>query len=190
MTKQEARKIFKEKRSGLSVGDKNRFDDLILIHFQQLALPYLVYVHTYLAIKENNEIETDHLLHYLEFRNPELKIVIPKMDHEKNELLHIEYDEMVDIMKNEWGIHEPVNGNFVNEKEIDFIFVPLLAFDLKGFRVGYGKGFYDKFLSKCRPDTIKVGLSYFEAIDGISDSNKFDIPLNYCITPQRIYEFG
>jgi len=190
MTKKEARKYFKEKRSGLTVGDKNRFDDLILIHFQQLPLPDLFYVHTYLAIKENNEIETDHLLHYLEFRNPELKIVIPKMDHEKNELLHIEYNELVDVMKNEWGIHEPVNGNLVSESEIDLIFVPLLAFDETGNRVGYGKGFYDKFLTKCRPDAIKVGLSYFEAIDRISDSEQFDIPLNYCITPQRIYEFG
>ncbi|MEQ1799921.1 MAG: 5-formyltetrahydrofolate cyclo-ligase, partial [Lacibacter sp.] len=155
MTKKEARKYFKEKRSGLTVGDKNRFDDLILIHFQQLPLPDLFYVHTYLAIKENNEIETDHLLHYLEFRNPELKIVIPKMDHEKNELLHIEYNELVDVMKNEWGIHEPVNGNLVSESEIDLIFVPLLAFDETGNRVGYGKGFYDKFLTKCRPDAIK-----------------------------------
>ncbi len=190
MTKQEARNIFKEKRSSLTRGEKNRFDDLILIHFQQLPLPDLFYVHTYLAIKENNEIETDHLLHYLEFRNPGLKIVLPKMDHEKNELLHIEYDELVDVMKNEWGIHEPVNGNLISEKQIDLIFVPLLAFDEQGIRVGYGKGFYDKFLSRCRPDTIKVGLSYFDAVDTISDSEQFDIPLNYCITPQRIYEFG
>lgn len=190
MTKQEARNIFKEKRSRLTTGEKNRFDDLILIHFQQLPLPDLFYVHTYLAIKENNEIETDHLLHYLEFRNPGLKIVLPKMDHEKNELLHIEYDELVDVMKNEWGIHEPVNGNLISEKQIDLIFVPLLAFDEQGIRVGYGKGFYDKFLSRCRPDTIKVGLSYFDAVDTISDSEQFDIPLNYCITPQRIYEFG
>lgn len=190
MTKKEARKVFKEKRSGLTVGEKNRYDDLILIHFQQLSLPDLFYVHTYLAIKENKEIETDHILHYLEFRNPDLKIVIPKIDHETSELLHIEYNELVDVMKNEWGIHEPVNGNTVNEKDIDLVLVPLLAFDEKGYRVGYGKGYYDKFLSKCRPDVIKVGLSYFNALESISDSKQFDIPLNYCITPHRIYEFG
>lgn len=190
MTKKEARKYFKEKRLSLTVGDRNRFDDLILIHFQQLPLPDLFYVHTYLAIKEQLEIETDHLLHYLEFRNPELKIVIPRMDHEKNELLHIEYDELVDVMKNEWGIHEPVNGNLIGEEQIDLVFVPLLAFDNDGYRVGYGKGFYDRFLAKCRPDVLKVGLSYFDAIDTITDRAQFDIPLNYCITPQRIYEFG
>ncbi len=190
MTKKEARKFFKEKRLSLTVGDRNRFDDLILIHFQQLQLPDLFYVHTYLAMKEQREIETDHLLHYLEFRNPELKIVIPRMDHTSNELLHIEYDELVDVMKNEWGIHEPVNGNLVDEQQIDLVFVPLLAFDEDGYRVGYGKGFYDKFLAKCRPDVIKVGLSYFEPIPRISDRAQFDIPLNYCVTPQRVYEFG
>jgi len=190
MTKKEARKVFKEKRLSLTVGDRNRFDDLILIHFQQLQLPDLFYVHTYLAMKEQREIETDHLLHYLEFRNPELKIVIPRMDHTTSELLHIEYDELVDVMKNEWGIHEPVNGNLVDEQLIDLVFVPLLAFDEDGYRVGYGKGFYDKFLAKCRPDVLKVGLSYFDAIDTINDRAQFDIPLNYCITPQRIYEFG
>jgi 5-formyltetrahydrofolate cyclo-ligase len=188
MTKKEARAYFIEKRLSLTVGEKNRFDDLILIHFQQLPLPDLFYVHTFLAVKEKNELETDHLLHYLEFRNPEMKIVIPRV--ERNGLVHIEYDEMVEIQKNTWGIPEPLNGNLISEKQIDLVLVPLLAFDKKGYRVGYGKGYYDMFLEKCRPDTLKVGLSYFEAIDAIVDTEQFDIPLNYCITPQRIYEFG
>lgn len=190
MTKKEARKIYKEKRSSLTVGERNRFDDLILIHFQQLSLPDLFYVHTYLAIKAKVEIETDHLLYFLEFRNPELKIVIPRIIHATNELEHVEYDEMVDVVSNEWGIPEPVNGTLIIETEIDLVFVPLLAFDEAGYRVGYGKGFYDKFLAKCRPDVLKIGLSYFDAIASISDREHFDIPLNYCITPQRIYEFG
>jgi 5-formyltetrahydrofolate cyclo-ligase len=49
------------------------------------------------------------------------------------------------------------------------VFVPLLAFDKKGNRVGYGKGFYDAFLSKCKPETIKIGLSFFEAEETIDD---------------------
>lgn len=188
MTKKEARVLFTDKRLSLTVGEKNRFDDLILIHFQQLPLPDLFYVHTFLAVKEKNELETDHLLHYLEFRNPEMKIVIPRV--EKNGLVHIEYNETVEIQKNAWGIPEPLNGNLISEKQIDLVLVPLLAFDKKGYRVGYGKGYYDMFLEKCRPDTLKIGLSYFEPIDVIEDTEQFDIPLNYCITPQRIYEFG
>ncbi len=188
MTKQEARNVMKEKRLSLTVGERNRMDDLILIHFQQLSLPDLFYVHTYLAIKENNEIETDHLLHYLEFRNPEIKIVIPRV--EQDELVHVEYDETVEVVTNKWGIPEPVNGQTVSEKEIDLVFVPLLAFDENGCRVGYGKGYYDRFLRNCRADVLKIGLSYFDALSPLSDSKDFDIPLTHCITPHRIYEFG
>jgi 5-formyltetrahydrofolate cyclo-ligase len=188
MTKQEARTLYKQKRAALTTAERNRFDDLILIHFQQIPLPPVFYVHTYLAMKHQQEIETDHLLHYLEFRNPELKIVIPKIMNGK--LVHIEYDEQVEMELNSLGISEPVGGNFVNEKDLDIILVPLLAFDETGNRVGYGKGYYDQFLQHCRPDALKIGLSYFDAAPRISNTEHFDIPLNYCVTPHRIYEFG
>jgi 5-formyltetrahydrofolate cyclo-ligase len=68
--------------------------------------------------------------------------------------------------------------------------VPLLAYDLKGNRVGYGKGYYDRFLAECRPDALKIGFSYFEPEEQINDTEDFDIPLNYCVTPHRCYEFG
>jgi 5-formyltetrahydrofolate cyclo-ligase len=65
----------------------------------------------------------------------------------------------------------------------------LLAFDVKGNRVGYGKGYFDKYLKECREDCIKVGLSYYEPLDSIDDANEFDVPLDFCITPQRTYVF-
>ncbi len=188
MTKQEARVIYRDKRRQLSAADRNRYDDLLLIHFQQLPLPLLSYVHTYLAMKEEQEIETDHMLHFLEFRNPEVAIVIPRI--KKNELEHVVYDEMVELKPNTWGIPEPVNGLVVDESLLDLVLVPLLAFDEMGYRVGYGKGYYDKFLSACRPDVLKIGLSYFPPLPSITDTADFDIPLNYCVTPQGVYEFG
>ncbi len=69
------------------------------------------------------------------------------------------------------------------------IFVPLLAIDKKGFRIGYGKGFYDKWLAHCRQDCIKVGFSYFEPIDRIDGLHEFDLPLDICITPHNVYVF-
>mgnify|MGYP006178831483 CR=1 FL=1 len=129
MTKKEARKVYKEKRLSLTVGERNRFDDLILIHFQQLSLPDLFYVHTYLAIKAQVEIETDHLLHFLEFRNPELNIVIPRMNQTTNELEHIEYDETVNVVSNEWGIPEPVNGTLLS---------PMIGAGAMGGAIGTG----------------------------------------------------
>ena len=68
------------------------------------------------------------------------------------------------------------------------VFVPLLAFDESGSRIGYGKGFYDRFLSKCRPDSVKIGLSFFQSEPKIIHEN-IDFPLDYCITPKKIYTF-
>jgi 5-formyltetrahydrofolate cyclo-ligase len=69
------------------------------------------------------------------------------------------------------------------------VLIPLLAFDQTGQRVGYGKGYYDRFLANCRPDCIKTGLSFFPAEDKITDTNTFDIAMDFCITPDKIYEF-
>jgi len=67
--------------------------------------------------------------------------------------------------------------------------VPLLAVDKKGYRVGYGKGFYDKFLPSCKKECLKIGFSYFEPVDEITDKDQFDVPLELCITPHNIYVF-
>ena len=69
------------------------------------------------------------------------------------------------------------------------VFVPLVAFDELGNRVGYGKGFYDEFLKNCSKDTIKIGLSFFEAEAVISDIELHDVPLDFCVTPGKIYNF-
>ena len=93
------------------------------------------------------------------------------------------------FIKNKFNILEPLDGDIVPPDLLDIIFVPLIAFDNKGFRVGYGRGFYDRYLPACRPNAIKIGFSFFEAVDRIDDINEFDVPLNLCITPTCIYEF-
>jgi len=90
---------------------------------------------------------------------------------------------------NHAGIGEPTTGELIYPEELDMVFVPMLAYDKKGFRVGYGKGFYDRYLQMCRRNVIKVGFSYFEPEEAIPEVNEFDIPLNLAITPQSIYEF-
>ena len=69
------------------------------------------------------------------------------------------------------------------------VLVPLLGFDERGHRVGYGKGFYDRFLAECNPKIQKIGLSLFEPVAQIDDTSDFDIPLDACITPNRIWYF-
>jgi 5-formyltetrahydrofolate cyclo-ligase len=189
MTKAALRDIYKAKRAALTEAEIERMDDLLLIQFQRLVLPPLQYVHTYLAITGKQEIDTHYLLQYLKFRNPGMVLVIPKMDAASGELVHCYYDEHTELVQNKWGIYEPLNVLPVDIELIDLVFVPLLAVDTEGHRVGYGKGFYDRFLPKLRTDALTVGLSYFDPVNKIEDTGQFDIPLQVCITPQDLYEF-
>lgn len=190
MTKAALRKIYKEKRKQLSIAEINRFNDLILIHFQALELPFLQCVHTYLASSKLIEVDTDPLVRYLNFINPDLKVVIPKIIPENNSMVHYHWVDETPIVINYLGIDEPETGEIISPKEIDLILIPLLCFDKNGHRVGYGKGFYDQFLKECREDAIKVGLSFFDAVKEISDVNPLDVAMNYCVTPNQVYHFN
>ena len=90
---------------------------------------------------------------------------------------------------NEISILEPVESEIIEPQDIDLVLVPMLVCDIKGNRVGYGKGYYDRYLSRCRPGCVKVGLSYFDPVVNIKDADEFDVPLDFCITPQKAYVF-
>lgn len=189
MTKNQLRSIYKEKRKEISVQEIEKYNDLILINFQKINLHFVKYIHTYLSSLKLREAETAKIVRYLQFKNPGLKVVVPKIDIHSGNMFHLHFDENSELINNAYGIDEPIVGNKIPEHEIDVVLVPLLAFDKTGFRVGYGKGYYDKFLSKCRKEVIKIGLSFFEPVDEIEDINQFDISLNYCVTPRKLYIF-
>lgn len=88
-----------------------------------------------------------------------------------------------------FGILEPTDGNVVPPEEISLILVPLLCFDMRGYRVGYGKGFYDRYLKRCSPDAVTIGFSWFGPVKAIEDIDANDVPLKYCITPDQLYVF-
>ena len=144
------------------------------------------FYHIFLAIHERKEVDTSFLLSILHGKDK--NIVLPKVSS-TNELKHYLLTDTTKLVASKWGIPEPVDGIEILEEKIDVVFVPLLAFDLKGNRLGYGKGYYDNFLGKCRTSVIKVGLSLFEAEQQISDVHESDIPLDYCVTPNRTYSF-
>ncbi|MEP6616882.1 MAG: 5-formyltetrahydrofolate cyclo-ligase [Ginsengibacter sp.] len=189
MTKAALRKKYRENRLQLSQQQKDKFTDLILINFQKVPLPFIDCVHTYIASGLLNEIDTRHIIRYLRFVNPGLRISIPKINFDTGELDHYVFHDEISMVINQFGIAEPVEGDKVHVTDIDLVLIPLLAFDRNGYRVGYGKGFYDKFLGQCRPDVIRIGLSFFEPEEQIEDISHYDIPLNYCVTPTGVFSF-
>lgn len=189
MKKKEIRKQYLEKRKQLSGAEQSKLDDLLLVRFQELALPPLSNLFTFYPIVENKEPAVDLLVRYLQFRNPGLLVSFPVIDPEREEMIAVETGEDTAFVPNRFNIYEPADGAPANPGSIDLVLVPLLAYDKKGYRVGYGKGYYDRFLAQCREDCIKAGVSYFEPVAEIEDKADFDVPLDLCITPQTVYVF-
>lgn len=187
MLKPELRKKYKALRNTLST---TQIDDLSMaIANQLLKLPIweFSFYHIFLAIEEQKEINTDYILNILSGKDK--NILIAKSNFKTGNMKHFLLTDNTVIKKNSYNIPEPVDGIEISNEKIDVVFIPLLAFDKKGNRVGYGKGFYDRFLSNCKPETIKIGLSFFEAETEISNVFESDIKLDYCVTPEKVYGF-
>lgn len=185
--KKELRLYYKSLRSELSLDEIEEKSLAVANSLLQLPIWDKVYYHVFLPIEEQKEINTEYILHLLSGKDKE--IVISKSDFETRKMSHFLLTDNTKIKKNEYNIPEPVNGLPVPSETIEVVFVPLLAFDIFGNRIGYGKGFYDKFLAECKPETIKIGLSFFEAVNQIDDVFESDIKLDYCVTPLKIYSF-
>lgn len=185
--KAKLRTVFLRKRKMLSSQQCATISSKITDQFARFILDRsLGNVHLFLPIEKQNEVNTWGLIDVIQ--NKGASSVISKSDLVDNKLTHYLY-EGKQLIENKWGIPEPINGDEVAVKDIDMVLVPLVVFDRKGHRVGYGKGYYDRFLSECRPDCLKVGLSMSPPIDIIPYTDPYDIALDYCITPLKIYKF-
>jgi 5-formyltetrahydrofolate cyclo-ligase len=187
MLKKEVRTKYKTLRQLLSEKDIDEMSLAIANKVLTLPIWEKTYFHFFLPIEEQKEVNTEFILHLLSGKDKE--ICISKSDFESRNMTHYLLTDNTKIKKNEYNIPEPVDGLQVPVNKLEVVFVPLLAFDTVGNRVGYGKGFYDKFLSECNPDTIKIGLSFFEPEELISDVFEGDVKLDYCVTPKSVFEF-
>ncbi len=188
MTKAALRTAYKQKRKDLSAAAKDRMEDLMLIQFQSMHLDIPEVVMTYSPIESLNEYNPVLIEEYCFFKNPATTLVYPVADFITNTLKPFAVKEDTFFEINEYEIEEPIDGEEIPATTINLMIVPLLAFNENGYRVGYGKGFYDKLIQDCSPDLVKVGFSFFDAAI-IDDTNNLDKKLDFCITPERIYEF-
>ncbi|MDN3722931.1 5-formyltetrahydrofolate cyclo-ligase [Aequorivita sp. SDUM287046] len=155
---------------------------------QALKLPIWnkTYYHIFLSIASKNEVNTDYLLHILQGK--EKSIVVSKADFKTGQMKHFLLQDNTILKISKWGIPEPVSGIELSPEILDVVFVPLLAYDKIGHRIGYGKGFYDRFLKNCKKNTQLIGLSFFEPEPEIF-FEATDVPLNFCVTPKKIIDF-
>ena len=164
-------------------------DDLILIQFQTLPLPLVHTLLTYFPMPQQHEPETELCSRYLQFQHPGLGICYPKTDTKNWTMEAVITTDDTGFETGDYGLEEPRGGEIADPQSLDIIFVPMLIMDKDGYRVGFGKGCYDRFLARCRPDCIKVGFSYFQPIEKIEDRDEFDVPLDFGVTPGNVYVF-
>lgn len=188
MTKQELRIKYKALRQAMAIEDVEEKSLHIANKLLELNIWDKTYYHLFLTLEEQKEPHTDFILQILAGKDKE--VVVSRSDFESCSMVNYLLTDNTKLVKSKHGIPEPADGIEVPAHKIDVVFVPLLAYDIKGHRVGYGKGFYDRFLMQCRPDIVKIGLSFFEAENEDIPVNPTDIPLNYCVTPKKIYQFG
>ncbi len=187
MLKAEARRIYLAKRRSISPNRKEELDQLILDRFDGLELPELRSLLTYAPMPAKMEVNTYLIADLLAMKFPGITIAYPICNFADGTMKAVITQGPENLVLSDWGIPEPPEGDIIHPADFDIVLVPLLCFDKDGYRVGYGKGYYDKFLKSVRKDCIKIGLSYFEPVDSIEDRNEFDIPLNYYVTPDQVY---
>lgn len=185
MTKSELRTIYKSKRQKLSSEQVNQISFSILDNLKSMKIWENSVFHIFIPILSQNEIITFPIINYLF----ELKkqVVVPKIDD--NKMLSCLIDKDTEFVSGKFNVPEPKYFQLIDSDKIDVVFLPMMICDKQGNRVGYGGGYYDRFLQDCRKDVIKIGLNFFEPVEKIEDVFESDIPLDYCVTGEGIVSF-
>jgi 5-formyltetrahydrofolate cyclo-ligase len=183
VNKKQLRAYYKAKRNALVKQDRIEAAKRIADQLQKNWDFKDELISMYLPIARLNEIDTASIAKRLGTKN---RICAPVANFEDHSLTHVELDLATELEENEWGIPEPINGKTFSVNEITVVLVPLLISDHKGHRLGYGKGFYDRFLKQCSAKTLFIGLNYFDPIEKIPELNAFDIPLHFLVTPDKV----
>lgn len=190
MKKSELRKLFLEKRASLTMDEVSKMSEQIAKQFfDNFDLAAFKTLHTFIPIRKFNEVDTAFMFSRLWFEFPAIVTVAPRI-HLSDGLENVKFDANTSLTENRLGIREPADGETIDPQAIDVVIVPLLCFDDRGQRVGYGKGMYDRFLSLCRPDCLKVGVSLFDPVAPVDDISGSDVRLDACLTPKRAYRIN
>lgn len=188
ISKANLRKIYKQKRLALDKEERINRMQQMLLHFDDWCKDKSFnLVMSYVSFEKFAEIEMSYFEESLKKKNKQIKFLYPKVIGDQ--MIAIEPIDNSGFEHSQFGVKEHKEYHETSIDELDLILVPLLIIDQSGQRVGYGKGFYDRFLSQKKNTTISMGLSLFEPIEKIEDVHQGDIPLEFCITPQSLLTF-
>jgi 5-formyltetrahydrofolate cyclo-ligase len=189
MDKPALRKHYKAMRMALSDQETSALSFQIKDKLVDLINDDNLLIHSFLPIKKLKEVDTFPWISYCFENLPQVQIATSISHFKDHSLSHVSLYAETTFHESDFGILEPNQGHPINPKDIDVVLVPLLCCDSLGNRVGYGQGFYDRFLKQCNKETLTIGLSFFEPLTETIPTNNHDIPLHMLVTPQKVYTF-
>ena len=187
-TKNELRQDYRQLRKQLSGDEVNDLSRKITTQLGSWLEGHegLTHFHLFFPISKFKEVNTFYIQQLLEQQGKTL--FTSQVNREEDRLDTLQLPPDAAFFLDEWGIPVPQESVRVTATKIQVVFVPLLAYDKSGHRLGFGKGFYDRFLASLEQPVLKVGLSFFTPEEAIP-VEPHDIPLDYCITPEQILKF-
>ena len=194
LTKLLLRRAALARRQALSAAEvaarSQQLRELLFRHFPVAGWQAM---HLFLPLARRNEPDTWPIARRIWAECPAVQLAVPVVQADGLSLRHYALRSNTPIHENRWGIPEPTPSDAaeVLPDAFDAVLVPLLAVDAAGQRVGYGGGFYDRFLAQCRPGTQFIGLNVLDELPlgRIADLLPTDVPLTACLTPGGVWWF-
>ncbi|GMQ28718.1 5-formyltetrahydrofolate cyclo-ligase [Algoriphagus confluentis] len=188
-TKAQLRAVYRARRMGLSSNEvENQSKAIAKRVMEWLKIhPDIHHLHLFFPIIRFNEVNTFLLREELDKSGKTL--YTSRVNRTATELETLKLPKEAEFFEDEWGIPVPQESIQVSSSKIQLVFVPLLAYDGEGNRVGFGKGYYDSFLGSMDHPVIKMGLSFFPP-EGKIEAEPHDVSLDYCVTPEKIFTFS
>ncbi|MEJ5339225.1 MAG: 5-formyltetrahydrofolate cyclo-ligase [Aquificaceae bacterium] len=181
--KRNIRKKFIHKREALTEEERRRLSEGVVRNL--LSLEQLREAKTVLMFCPHRG-EPDITLLFSWVIREGKSLLLPKVEGDGLKLIRVE--EGVDLSPGAFCIPEPSGGEEVNPEEVDVSLVPGVAFDREGYRIGYGKGYYDRLLE--RLGGLKVGVCYqFQLLEEVPRDD-WDMPVDLVVTEEKIYQGG
>lgn len=190
MLKADLRRTMSARRRSLTAVElEERSEKLREKLFEHFDVSRWNWLHVFLPVTRHHEPDTWKIIQWIWAQGFPAQVAVPVVQPDGVSLRHYQFTSTTQLANNRWGIPEPVGAPEVCPHQLDAVLVPLLAFDEAGHRVGYGKGFYDRFLAECRPDALRIGLSLEPPVPKIEDAWAGDVCLQACVTPTEVWQF-
>lgn len=142
--------------------------------------------HSFIPIQKNKEVDTILIRRLLDPHQSLTWVTSQVIGHDTQTIIW-PLNGSFDL--DPFGIPTPLHPEIADESAIDVILIPLLAADIDGNRLGYGKGYYDKLLGRLAASTVKIGIDFFEPYPSSFPVEPHDIPLDLLVTPLQSHDF-